>query len=244
MGPAIKIFMREPEAILPNNKWNSLRIGLGQGHGVVGKTKALGKWIFSKDRTLAFAKVGKANPFLAEVDSLVYISGFVTGIERGFKVVDRIGAYTDILTGHLSAEEIKNEGGFESTWANRGALERYSKVSFSDSARTNLGWVLLLTKTSYTLDAARLKNFSNKELKAIENTAKSSNNTQLAEQIHGVRNIKLANKAFARASEAFNKGNSKVAEVNYARSARLNPTAESYYNLGLAQKAIGLPSAR
>ncbi|MFA5345665.1 MAG: cysteine peptidase family C39 domain-containing protein, partial [Candidatus Omnitrophota bacterium] len=143
LGPVIKIFSRQPVGIYPGNKIEALGAKLGGSPGLLSKTETLARFLASNDKVMGGYNLGPVasfiskNSVLAEIDSLIYVSGFVTGIDRAMRLPARVGLYWDTLRGN-----IEKSGNIEHI------LPRYAGVSFSEKERSGWGWGMLFVKPS------------------------------------------------------------------------------------------------
>ena len=151
MGPLIYVLSRPGERAIPGTATDKIAYakyvaGEKFTRSLVGKVynfNPLSKiakiapqsWT-SEGLKLSLAKIG-LNLSLAKIGSLVYIAGFVTGVERVLKTIDRVGVYTDITTGNFNFARAEYEG-----------LDHYIERTYpgySPQEREIIGWTLLLT---------------------------------------------------------------------------------------------------
>ncbi|MFA4843167.1 MAG: hypothetical protein WC658_04980, partial [Candidatus Omnitrophota bacterium] len=155
MGPAIGIAMRDPVNLFPTGKMQTLKATLAQYPGL-SKPLGLGRWLADKSWGFSETKgllgsTPKLAAFTNEVNSLVGVSGFVTGVDRGLQSLNQIGYLADNLAGkYYQNEALQNR--LSQPYEN--ALKAYDQVAFSKPERETLGWYLLFQKANYNSDKA------------------------------------------------------------------------------------------
>ena len=77
-----------------------------------------------------------ANLSLAKIGSLVYVAGFVTGVERGLKSIEKVGSYVDIASSRSIAA---------------------SYPGYNEYERGGLSWGLLFKQSRNVLDSERIQ---------------------------------------------------------------------------------------
>ncbi|MFH1776504.1 MAG: cysteine peptidase family C39 domain-containing protein [Candidatus Omnitrophota bacterium] len=145
MGPMIKVMMRHSDEILSKSPQALTRAKAGEGaynkaRAFIGRPMARIEGSLARGMAANNSFLSIASGLVLEAKSLTFVSGFVTGIERGLQSVRRAGAYADVVSGALTAADIQAAGGFEQ------ALARYSGMAFSEGERFALGWALLFMK--------------------------------------------------------------------------------------------------